>query len=142
MARQRDGFSDLNIWKTARRGAAALAESFYASGLGAVVVEGGFLSESEYSELTQHVVSDAQETFVTLLVSPAEALRRAQEDPDPGRVVSRHPEVQKILYAEFRSALPFLTTSSIVLPADEATPEELARSISEIVLAGVEEVGS
>lgn len=140
MARQCDGFGDLNVWRTARRGAAALADAFYASGLQAVVVEGGFFSESECEDLRRHVVSHVKETFVTLQVSAFEALRRAQTDSDPDRVVSRNPRVQQVLYAEFMSALPFLKASSVVLLADHLTPEELAEAIGQVVFADVEAV--
>lgn len=133
MARQEPNFADRKIWKTARRAAGTLVESFYASGLGAVIVEGGFRSSEEYGELREHVVSDVQETFVTLLVSEHGALRRAQDDPDPSRGVSRLPEVQAALYAEFRAALPYLERASKVFGADSESAEEVAKQISELV---------
>jgi shikimate kinase len=133
MARQSDGFGDLATWKIARRGAAAFAESVYASGFEAVIVEGGFFSEEEYMDLKRHIHSAVRETFVTLLVSPPEALRRAQLEPWRGS--SKLPEGQKHHAAEFKAALPFLRASSVVLPADAADPDELAASISQLVLA-------
>lgn len=124
---------DPATWEIARRGAAALTESFYASAFAAVVVEGGFFSEEEHMDLTRHIHSAVRETFATLLVSPPEALRRAQLDP--WRSSSKLPEAQERHAAEFKAALPFLKASSVVLPADDAEPDELASSISKIVLA-------
>lgn len=135
MARQQPGFGDRSVWKTARRGAADLIESFYASGMCASIIEGGFLTELEYMELRGHIVSEVRETFVTLLVSEEEALRRAQADPDPGRVASRRPEIQALLYAEFQAALPFLIDSSKVIAADIAKPEQLAHTIHKLALS-------
>lgn len=135
MARQVDGFGEADTWQTARRGAAALADAFFASGLEVVVIEGGFFSEEECEELRDHLVSSVHERLVTLDVSYGEALRRAQGDPDPTRVVSRDPQVLQRLHTQFVSALPFLKASSFVVEADRLTPQELARSIAETMLA-------
>jgi len=135
MARQSDGFDDRPIWTTARRGAAALADSFYRSGMSVVIVEGSFLDSQDLRELREALTSGVNETFIALQVSATAALWRAQGDPDPSRVVSRDAGVQKVLYAEFEKALPFLRSVSRMLAADEASPEELARSICESVLA-------
>jgi predicted kinase len=135
MARQRDGFDDRPIWTTARRGAAALADSFYSSGMSVVIVEGSFLDSQHLRELREALASGVSETFITLQVSATGALRRAQGDPDPSRVISRQVAAQKVLYAEFETALPFLRSVSRMLAADEASPEELARSICESILA-------
>ena len=131
MARQVADFGNHTTWRAARQGAAALAETFYANGIQAVIVEGGFLSALEHAQLREHVHSQVQEHFVTLLVSAPKALQRAQDDPDPGRVASRLPDVQALLYAEFEAALPYLTSASTVIPADDAEPDALARLILE-----------
>ena len=135
MARQEPDFGDQNIWKATRRATAALVESFYASGLDAVVVDGAFWSEREYSELKSHLVSEVQETFVTLMVSDHEALRRAQTDPDPNRGASRLPEVQVSLYAGFSAGLAFLEQNSKVIHTDHERTEAVAKQIAEMVVA-------
>lgn len=140
MARQRDGFGDAAIWSAARRGAAALADSFYASGMRVVIVEGAFYGGRALEELKQPLASKVRETFVTLHVSAPEALRRALTDRDPNRVASRDPELQRVLYREFASALPFLSKASHVLDAELAGPEALARSICQLALACPERV--
>jgi shikimate kinase len=134
MARQQADFNDREIWTTARRAAAALTESFFASGLQAVIVEGGFLSVLEFAELRQDVNSEVNEFFFTLFTSAPTALNRAQEDPNPGRVVSRLPEVQASLYAEFAEALVFLREASVIIEADSSHPEVLAEIMTERIL--------
>jgi shikimate kinase len=135
MVRQHPDFGDQNIWSATRRATAALVESFYASGLNAVVVDGAFWSEREYSELKSHFVSEVQETFVTLMVSDHEALRRAQTDSDPNRGVSRLPEVQVSLYAAFSAGLAFLEQNSKVIHTDHEQSEAVAKQIAQMVIA-------
>ena len=137
MARQHPDFGDQNIWSATRRATAALVESFYASGLNAVVVDGAFWSEQDYFELKLHLVSEVQETFVTLMVSDHEALRRAQNDPDPNRIASRLPAVQLSLYAAFRAGLPFLEKISKVIQTDHEPSEVAAKQIAEMVVANL-----
>jgi shikimate kinase len=133
MARQQPGFDDRQMWTTARHAAAALTESFFASGLRAVIVEGGFLSALEYSELRRYITSEVDEFFFTLFTSPSTALHRAQADPNPDRVMSRLPEVQRALYAEFSEALPFLRDASTVIEADLVNPEFLAEIMAKTI---------
>jgi shikimate kinase len=129
MARQQPNFADRATWTIARRAAATLAETFYASGLRAVIVEGGFLSALEHSELRGHITSTVDEFYFTLLTSATTALQRAQNDPNPDRVVSRLPDVQASLYAEFVEALPFLREASVMIEADLQSPETLAEKM-------------
>jgi shikimate kinase len=136
MARQQADFNDREMWTTARRAAAVLTESFFASGLNTVIVEGGFLSVLEYSELRQHVTSEVNKLFFTVLTSASTALHRAQTDPNPGRVVSRLPEVQTNLYAEFSESLPFLREASVIIEADSRPPELLAEIMVQKILSG------
>jgi shikimate kinase len=136
MARQQADFNDREMWTTARRAAAALTESFFASGLDTVIVEGGFLSSLEHQELRQHVTTEVNEFFFTLLTTPQTALHRAQTDPNPGRVVSRLAEVQANLYAEFAEALPFLREASMVIEANSSHPELLAETMTQKILNG------
>ncbi len=136
MARQQADFNDREMWATARRAAAALTESFYASGLQAVIVEGGFLSILEFAGLRQHVTTEVNEFFFTLFTSAPTALHRAQTDPNPGRVVSRLPEVQTDLYAEFSEALPFLREASVIIEADSRPAELLAEIMVQKILLG------
>ena len=88
MARQRDGFADEDTWRTARRGAAVLADAFFDSGAGVVVVEGGFFTREECEGLADHLTSNARMSVVTLNVSFDQALHRAQrsqQERDPSQ---------------------------------------------------------
>ena len=133
MVRQRDGFNEINVWHTARWGAAALADVFFARGLDIVVIEGGIFSQEARDDLRGHVSSAVLEMFITLDVSYEENLSRAQADQ--GRVTTRDPKTLRRLYEEFEGALPFLRESSLVVEAERRTPSELAKLIVEEALA-------
>ena len=135
MARQRDGFDEIDVWRMARRGAAAIADVFFTSGLEAVVVEGGIFSQEAHDDLREHLSSAVQGMFITLDVSYEETLSRTQEDPSPGRVTTRDPKTLQRLYGEFEAALPFLRESSLVVGAGRRTPSELAELMVEEALA-------
>ena len=137
MARQRDGFADEDTWRSARRGAAVLAEAFFDSGARVVVVEGGFFTQHEFDGLCDHMASSVRLRLVTLMVSFEQALQRAQSDPDPSRIVSRDAEVLRLLHGQFVEALPFLRAKSLVLDADRLSPSELALSLADSIMADV-----
>lgn len=133
MVRQGDDYADEETWRTARRGAAALADVFFDDGARLVVVEGGFFTEDECDELRSHMTSSPVFRLAALNVSFEEALGRAQADPDPGRVVTRDPDTLRALHAEFTDALPFLHDRGLVVDADGSSPEELAELIYDAV---------
>lgn len=129
MARQRDGFDEMEAWHTARRGAAALADAFFTCGLDVVVVEGGIYSQEARDDLREHLSSAVLEMFITLHVSHEETLRRTQADP--GRVTTSDPDFLRRLYREFERALPFVRESSLVVEAERRMPSEVAKLIVE-----------
>lgn len=135
MARQRDGFADEETWRTARRGAAVLADEFFDSGAKVVVVEGGFFTQEECDGLCDHIASGRRLRLVTLNVSFERALHRAQSDPNRGIFSRDRKKFLRLQHGEFAEALPFLWANSLVLDADRPSPVELARSIAESVLA-------
>lgn len=137
MARQRDGFDDELVWGVARRGAAALADVFFSTGVSAVVVEGGFFTHDERSGLVDCLATRARLVAVTLQVSFDQALERVQADPDPGRVVSRDPAVLRWLHNQYVEALPYLTATSLMVDAGSVPADEVADRIAESVLADV-----
>ena len=51
MARQVAGFGEDNTWTTARRGAAALADAFFAEGMDVVVIDGEFFAQRDLDAL-------------------------------------------------------------------------------------------
>jgi hypothetical protein len=137
MARQDDYWGVQPTWAAARRGAAALADSFFASGLDAVVIEGEFFTPDECRQLLDSLVSEADEAYFTLLVSYEVVLGRVQGDPARG--ASRDPEFLKWLHDNFLRALPYLESASVVLRADDPTPEELAALMVDTLPAGARE---
>lgn len=133
MARQTEGFSEQGVWATARRGAAALADSFFTEDIDVVVVEGEFFSQEEPDALLGSLVTPAASYFVALVVSYEKALERVSGDPTRG--MSRDPDFLKRLRAQFTQALPFLRIASLLVEADEAGPRDLAGLILERALA-------
>ena len=127
MARQAQGYDELSVWTTARHGAAALADAFFADGIDAVIVEGEFFTQAELDVLCDSLATPVELRFVSLVVSYEQALRRVLGDPSRG--ASRDPEFLKRLHAQFVAALPFLRAASRMVEADRQTPGELAACI-------------
>ena len=134
MVRQEDGFGNRAAWATARNAAAAIADTCFGRGMGTVIVEGGFLSALELSELRDHLRSSVTLHFFTLMVSAQNALHRAQHDPDPNRVASRLEPVQAALYAEFEADLPYLRTASQIIEGNSSDPTTLAETLAHAIL--------
>lgn len=134
MARQSDGFADEDVWRTARRGAAALADRFFEDGLDAVIVEGSFHNEQECGDVRAHLRCNAQTKVVALNVSYPETARRVEADPATDRIVSRDPHVLRYLHAQFVNALPFLETAGLVVHSDSLTPAQIAGTIAGTIL--------
>jgi shikimate kinase len=135
MARQVDGFGEMNIWATARHAAAALADAFFRDGLHIVIVEGEFFSQDELDALCVHLTTPAERHFVTLEVSFEQALHRVAGDPSRG--LSRDPDFLGWLHAQFVQALPFLRASSLVVDADQRSPHELTEVIEVMISRSV-----
>jgi shikimate kinase len=134
MGRQTTSFGEVNTWTTARRGAAALADAFFAEGIHVVIVEGEFFTQGELDALRNHLLTPVQHRFVTLEASYEQALRRVSGDASRG--MSRDPQFLKRLHAQFLEALPFLRACSLVVDTDQQTAAELAKTIRDAVLSG------
>jgi shikimate kinase len=134
MGRQRAGFGDEEIWKVARRGAAALSDVFFSSVADVVIVEGGFYNAAEIEGLVDHVATEVQVDVITLRVSFERTLERVLADPDPGRVASRNPEVLRWLHDQFVAALEYLGANSTLVEADLESADGVVVRIVERVL--------
>ncbi|MGE0450291.1 MAG: hypothetical protein AB7Q29_12000 [Vicinamibacterales bacterium] len=97
-------------------------------------VEGGVYGPQQHRWLTESLSTNERHTIITLLASAKTVLERAQADPSPDRVVSKIPDVQRLLYAEFEGVLPFLNQRGLVLSAEDTSPEDLAQAIGELIL--------
>jgi cytidylate kinase len=101
--------ADAARWRAARHAAAALAESFTADGIAAVIVEGSFQTQPDRLAFTASLRSRSDALFVTLRVSYKEALRPpGLTRPGACRVIRRfcvatttrrHPRSQRPLTA-------------------------------------------
>ena len=69
-----------DFWRAARRGAASLSDSFIASGIDCVILEGPFWNEAERMAYQAHLTQSGEPRYITLLVSFDEALRRVRDD--------------------------------------------------------------
>jgi shikimate kinase len=131
MVRQREGFGEVAAWKGARRGAAALADSFLASGLDVVVVEGEVFSAAEMQDL--QLASKASTRFFTLVVSCEEVFRRV--DGDRSRGASRNPRTLQRFHDHFRRArADYLDQASVQVEAERRPLDEVAAGIVETLL--------
>ena len=128
MALQGDDFGEEDTWAAARRACGALAESFFASGLDAVVVDGEFFSAEEWHELQTCVQPQTDVKFFTLAVSFEETFRRAQGDPNRQDAL----EVwYKRMHEKFISSLGFLRDTSGCIAADELPVDQIAALIAD-----------
>jgi shikimate kinase len=139
MARQVEGFAEPNAWTTARRGAAALADAFFAEGMEVVIVEGEFFNQGELDALRNNLATAVECRFVTLVVSFEQSLARVSGDSSRG--ASRDPQFLKRLHSQFVEALPFLRASSLLVEADRQTPREIAQLIRDTVLQNAPQRG-
>jgi len=98
-----------------------MADSLFVSGLDDVVIEGEFFTPDECLQLLDSLSSSVDEGDFTLLVSYEEALRHVQGDSSRG--ASRYPKFLKWLLDNFVKALLYLESASVVLRADDWTPE-------------------
>ena len=128
VASQGDDFGEEDAWAAARRACGALAESFFASGLDAVVVDGEFFSAEEWNEFQACVQPQVDVRLYTLVVSFEETFRRAQGDANRQDT----PEAwYKQMHVKFTSALGFLRGASFCIAADELPVEQIAALIAD-----------
>ena len=128
MGRQVDEFRDDNTWAVARRACGALAESFHASGLDAVIVEGEFFSAEEWKELRTCVPPHVDIRFFTLVVSRDETFRRARGDPNR---VDMDEGWYGQMHDKFVSSLEFLRKVSVCVETDGHRVEHVAALITD-----------
>jgi hypothetical protein len=128
MLRSRGDFDEQPLWPIARRGCAALAESFFNSGFDVVVVEGEFFSTAHFDELRAGFGNPPRVTAFTLMVSYDQALQRVRGDPARG--ASKNPGVLKELHNTFIAALPYLRERTLILDAEHCGAVELARMVA------------
>ena len=138
MGRQHpDKWDEPEIWLAGLRAAGTLAESFYASGLGAVVVEGEVFTEQEWRNLRTSVRPDVDVNFFTLVVSWEEVLRRRKADPTRPPLKPGAPWLKR-MHEKFLRSLGFLRDVSVCIDADTCDLDQRAALMADEVL-GVKE---
>jgi hypothetical protein len=127
MARPSMARGDTDVWQTARRACAGLADGFYRQGFDTVIVEGEFFAPGELAALGDSLSTPMRLVFLTMDVSFEQALIRVSGDATRG--LSRDPAFLRRMHEQYRAALPFLGATGAILPADRASPEELVETI-------------
>jgi chloramphenicol 3-O-phosphotransferase len=97
-----------------------------------VVVEGAFLDAPQRAALLEGLTTPVQPRVVTLSVSFAEALRRAQGDPTRG--LSRDPVFLAGAHADFAARYDPAGTTDLVVDTERTTPERLAAELADSLL--------
>jgi adenylylsulfate kinase-like enzyme len=130
----RDGSeTDQVTWALARREAATLANTFLAEGRAVVIAEGSFNTPRYRAEFSQYLDASVNPVYVTLRVTFAEALRRAQGDPTRG--VSRDPAFLGRYFGGVGQRLPPPVTD-LVIETERTSPSSAAVSIARLVSPG------
>jgi adenylylsulfate kinase-like enzyme len=120
-------------WALARREAATLTNTFLAEGTAVVVAEGSFNAPGDRAEFSQYLDASVDPVYVTLRVSFAEALRRAQGDPTRG--ASRDPAFLGRYFGGVGQRLPPPVTD-LVIETERMSPSSAAVSIARLVSPG------
>lgn len=134
MLRQRDGFSEPQVWQHARRAAAQLAAYAWQQLARVVIVEGSFHTQEELDELRSGA-GDATCHLVSLCAPYEIVHQRVMHDPDPRRVASKVPAFLQQLYAEFEAALPLLREQGWCLDVGALTAEQVAQRLADEILS-------
>jgi cytidylate kinase len=126
---------DAARWEAARRAAAALADSFIAEGIVAVIVEGSFQTQRDRRVFTETLGSRPDALYVSLRVSYEEALRRAQSDPTRG--ISRDPRFLRRYYAD--RAPSSVPKTDLVIDTESMAEKQVVALVARAVLARLRE---
>ncbi len=120
-----------STWTQARHRAATAANAFSRDGVAVVIAEGSFNLPVDRANFAEGLVPDSGPVYVTLQVSFAEALRRAQGDATRGR--SRDPLFLGPYFADRREVLSATPATDLVIDTEQTTATEAASSIARLV---------
>jgi shikimate kinase len=136
MIRPSDDFDSRETWLLARQASAALTEHFFEKVASVVIVEGGFLAQTEQNELLQALQTKPRTLIVTLHAPFDTVYARVISDTDPGRVASKVPTIFKQLYVEYETALPFLQSTTKFIDVQNCEVEQVAHQVADAVKFG------
>ena len=120
--------SDDACWTLARRGAAALADTFRQDGVVVVIAEGSYNKASDRAAFSHGLHGDASPFYVTLQVTFEEALRRAQADPTRG--ISRNAGFLGSYFAAQDHGLAAVPATDLVIDTERMAPTAAAEAIA------------
>jgi adenylylsulfate kinase-like enzyme len=123
--------ADESIWAQARHRAAEAANAFSRDGVAVVIAEGSFNLPTDRAAFDEDLVGHSGPVYVTLQVSFAEALRRAQGDSTRGR--SRDPVFLASYFTKWREALADLPATDLVIETERTTVEAAAATIARLI---------
>jgi adenylylsulfate kinase-like enzyme len=126
---------DESTWALARHRAAVAANAFLRDGVATVIAEGSFNLPTDRAAFDQDLAVTSGPVYVTLQVSFAEALRRAQRDPTRGR--SRDPRFLGSYFAGRRDVLSATSPTDLVIDTEETTAAEAASLIARRLLSTI-----
>ncbi len=136
MAQQHEPrYADIETWKIVYHAAAALTDTFFASGIEIVVVEGGFFTDDERDWLCGHLSSKPRIAVLALDVSWEETCRRVDADPSEDRVATRSRDVLRWHHNQFTAALNVLRERFVVIDSDHRSPAAIARDAAGAILS-------
>jgi hypothetical protein len=127
-----DPKSDAGVWISARRLSSALARQLCSDGFAFIVIDGAFWTAGDRRDLLSGLTSSTLVSWVTLTLSFAEALRRAQSEPSRG--ISKNPAFLAPHVAECLEALARLPATERVISTEDAGAAEIARVLAELAL--------
>jgi chloramphenicol 3-O-phosphotransferase len=116
-------------WSLSRRGAAVLADEFFADGVDVVIVNGPFYQREERDQLLERLRTRVDVRYVTLTVPFEEALRRTQADPDSRRDASREREWLGKHHERAAMSFPPLRETDLIVDTSALTREDVAAAI-------------
>jgi hypothetical protein len=129
MAKQGPGWGELTAWTSARQGCGALAAAFFDSGIDTVVIDGEFFDAGMVADLLKPVPPDVSVTWIALLLSFADTLRRVQADENRRGLPSSNPDFLKQLHDQYRRSLPFLHGHFVCLEAGRTPVAQLVETM-------------
>ena len=122
--------SDDSTWTRARQEMARFANALLDEGVAVVIADGSFNVPSDRAVLARGIRQSSRLVFVTLQVSFAEAIRRAQGDSTRGQ--SRDPQFLGKQFAARQSVLAAVPATDIVIDTERTTPSAVAEAIARL----------
>jgi adenylylsulfate kinase-like enzyme len=126
--------SDDVKWTLARRAAATLANTFLDEGVDVVIADGSFNTATDRAAFARFLHARVDPLYVTLRVTYAEALRRAQNDATRG--LSRDPAFLGPYFVRVNEALAAVPETDIVIDTERVTARSAAVAIASLVRPG------